>query len=46
MLGRDSPPLHPLVTGLGQSRDHEAPDTLRANAQFAPLLAEAGCGTC
>jgi len=30
----------------GQSRDREAPDTLSASAQFAPLLEEAGCETC
>jgi len=35
---------HPacLVMWLGQRRDPEAPDTLSANAQFAPLPAEAG----
>jgi len=35
-----------LVTGLGQSRDREAPDMLSASALFAPLPAEAGCETC
>jgi len=35
---------HPacLVMWLGQRRDPEGPDTLSANAQFAPLPAEAG----
>jgi len=35
-----------LATGLGQSLDREAPNTLSASAQFAPLPAEAGCETC
>jgi len=45
-LGGFTPTCNSLVTGLGQSRDREAADTLSANPQFAPLPAEAGCGTC
>jgi len=43
ILGGDSPLL---VTGLGQSRDRDALDTLSASAQFVPLPADAGWETC
>jgi len=34
-----------MVTSLVQSDDRDAPDTLSANAQFAPLPADVGCET-